>query len=210
MRRLCLYVVCAWLSALPTARADIIVNWLDEPIILSHGEFAGVQTPLDINGDGVTDFTFLASVSLVGVRSENQNRYIIFPSPPPNIGGGVEPLYSDFQIGPDLNDSNLEWFGIPTDFAPFGIWMSGESGGRFIGHHAFMGVEFEIDDSVHYGWINIKVEEDFPYGRIYGWAYESSPDTPIIAGEIPEPNTLLLLIGGAALLLGMRSKKYIR
>ena len=49
MRRLCLYVVCAWLSALPAARAVIIGNWMDEPSILFHGEFAGVQKLLDIN-----------------------------------------------------------------------------------------------------------------------------------------------------------------
>lgn len=210
MTRACLYGVCAWLLVLPATRASIIVNWLDSPIVLHHGMFASMQTPLDLDGDGVIDFTFGASIGFVGVRSEGQNRYVISPSPPPNIGGPVEPLYPDYEIGPDL-DGSLGWFGINTDFAPFGIWFDSGSSGNFRGHHAYMGIELFIEDNIHYGWINLMIGNDGPYGEIYSWAYESTPNTPIMAGAIPEPSTLLLLLtGGIGLLSLKRSSRYIR
>lgn len=74
-----------------------------------------------------------------------------------------------------------------------------------------MGGEFDIDGATHYGWINLCVGELGPGGEIYGWAYESDPDTPIIAGAIPEPSTLLLpLSGGLALLSYKRRSRNIR
>lgn len=97
-------------------RADIIVNWLDSPIDVST-DTTPVSHALDINGDGVFNFTFSADTSFVGVRSEGDNRYLIFPSPPPNIGGSIEPLSEGFEIGPNSDSGELEWFGHETSFA---------------------------------------------------------------------------------------------
>ena len=69
-----------------------------------------------------------------------------------------------------------------------------------------MGVEFDIDGATHYGWINLRVAELGPGVEIYGWAYESTPNTPILAGAIPEPNTLLLLLAGGIGLLFVKSR----
>lgn len=199
MRNAWLYGFCMWLATLSPARASIIVNWLDDPIVLFHGQAPNIQVSIDLDGAGVIDFTFGASINFVGVRSEGQNRYVILPSPPPNIGGPVEPLYPDYEIGPEL-DGGLAWDGTNSDFGGFGIWFDTGSAGNFRGHHAYTGVEFYIDDHIHYGWINLMIGHDGPYGEIYGWAYESNPNTSIIAGAIPEPSTfLLLLIGGLAL-----------
>ena len=205
MARACLYALCAWLLVVPAALANIIVNWLDDPIVLFHGRAPNIEVPIDLDGAGLIDFTFGASISFVGVRSEGQNRYVIEPSPPPNIGGAVVPLYPDYEIGPEL-EGYPAWFGTNTAFAPLGIWLWPSNDGPFLGHHAYMGVEFYIDDHIHYGWINLWVAEGGPYGEIYGWAYESNPNTPIIAGAIPEPNTFLLLFM-SGLVLGA-SRRY--
>jgi len=78
--------------------------------------------------------------------------------------------------------------------------LSGSGGytcvGHFRGHHAYMGVEFDIAGVMHYGWIDLWVAPDNPYAEIYGWAYETDPGVSIIAGAIPEPATILLLLGG--------------
>lgn len=216
MRRLFPYIVCAGLSALPPVRADIMVNWLAEPMVLFHGDFASVQTPLDLNGDGVTDFTFLASISLVGVRAENSSRVLVREPPPPDLPGPAVPLSSGFEIGPDSAIADLIWFeghsqgpgtpGYENDFRNLILCLSGTCVGDFKGHNAFLGVEFFIDANIHYGWINVKIEEDFPFGRIYGWAYGSTPNTPILAGAIPEPSTLLLLLSGGLGLLFIKSR----
>jgi hypothetical protein len=59
-----------------------------------------------------------------------------------------------------------------------------------------MGVAFDIAGETHYGWIDMYVSGLGPAAWIYGWAYESEPGVPIIAGNagtIPEPSTLALL-----------------
>ncbi len=203
-RSVWVYGLSVWLATLSSVHASIIVTWLDNPIVLFHGQAPSIQFPIDLDGDGFIDFTFAASINFVGVRSEGQNRYVIIPSPPPNIGGPVEPLYPDYEIGLDL-DGNPEWFGINTDFATLGIWFDTGSSGNFRGHHAYMGIEFVIEDNTHYGWINLMIGHDGPYGEIYGWAYESTPNAPILAGAIPEPSTLLLLLTGGIGLLCMKS-----
>ena len=69
-----------------------------------------------------------------------------------------------------------------------------------------MGVEFYIGDNIHYGWINLVVAEFIPYAEIYGWAYESEPGKPIIAGAVPEPSTLALFALGGGLLAAKRRR----
>ena len=66
--------------AVHPGRADIIVNWLDTPIDLST-EFSPVYYPLDLNSDGVVDYTFAASITSVGFFREEDNQYLIVPSP---------------------------------------------------------------------------------------------------------------------------------
>jgi hypothetical protein len=51
----------------------------------------------------------------------------------------------------------------------------------------FIGVEFTIDTATHYGYVGFQgVETDDlnagPEGRIFGFGYESEPNTPIAAG----------------------------
>lgn len=204
-----------WISVLIVVavypcRGSISVNWLDEPTVL-WSEFASVQTPLDMDFDGIDDFTFSASISFVGVRSEDANQYLIYPSPPPNIGGPVEPLPDGFEIGPNSGDGELDWFGTNTDFAPLIICLSGSGGytcsGRFPGQRAYMGVEFDIEGATHYGWIDMYVAEYGPYAEIYGWAYETQPGVSILAGAVPEPSTVMLLAVGSLALLYSRARK---
>jgi hypothetical protein len=207
MRRPARIAVILFLAALSTApgRASIIVNWLISPVDLAT-DTTQVFYDLDIIGNGITDYIFAASVSSVGVRNEGDNQYLIFPSPPPNIGGGIEPLADGFEIGPNSDSAELEWFGHESSFATLGIWLSTGTSGRFVGQHAYMGIEFDIDGATHYGWINLRVAELGPGVEIYGWAYESTPNTPILAGAIPEPSTLLLLLAGGIGLLFVKSR----
>ena len=41
----------------------------------------------------------------------------------------------------------------------------------------------------HYGWIHIENLFGSNWGQISDWAYETRPDTPILAGAVPEPST---------------------
>jgi hypothetical protein len=192
-----------------TCRGDIILNWLDEPMVLS-APFFSEESPLDLNEDSIIDFTFGYDFHFVGLRSEDSNQYLILPDPPPNIGGPVEPLDDGFKIGPESGDGSLDWFGTNTDFATLVSVFEGPSGpvygGRFAGQRAYIGVEFGAADGTHYGWIDIYVASG-AYAEVYGWAYETDPGVSIIAGAIPEPSTMLLFAAGSVAVLLSQLKK---
>jgi len=78
---------------------------------------------------------------------------------------------------------------------------------------AYVGIAFDVGESTHYGWIRVALGEVDPFTGfkspiLSSWAYESTPDTPIIAGAIPEPSTgILTLVGSLGLLLVARSRR---
>lgn len=208
--RLGLLILYAVFTA-PPGRASISVNWLDTPTVL-WTEFSTQYEPVDLNNDGLIDLLFGADISSVGVRREGNSRYLIYPSPPPNIGGYVEPLQAGFEIGSDSGSGELDWFGY-GGFSSFIICLSGSGGdtcaGRFPGQRAYMGVEFEIGGATHYGWLDMFVASDNPYAEIYGWAWETVPGVSLGAGVVPEPSAILLLAAGSIALL-CRTKRRIR
>lgn len=74
----------------------------------------------------------------------------------------------------------------------------------------FIGFDLYYDDSHHYGWM--RVANPFPsfflVGEVVDWAYESTPNTPIEAGAVPEPGTVALWgIGAVGLLAGRRLRR---
>lgn len=59
-----------------------------------------------------------------------------------------------------------------------------------------MGVQFDIDGQTHYGWMHLRANGGF--SEVYGFAYNTVPGQPILAGQVPEPGTVaLLLVGGS-------------
>lgn len=78
---------------------------------------------------------------------------------------------------------------------------------RFDGDQKYIGVQFLINGSTHYGWVRFQIDSTSPYhGIVYDYAYESEADTAIVAGEIPEPGSLGLLAAGAGAMALRRRK----
>lgn len=78
---------------------------------------------------------------------------------------------------------------------------------RFDGEQKYVGVEFLINGNTHYGWVRFNIDSTSPYhGIVYDYAYESTPDTAITAGAIPEPGSLALLAAGAGAMALRRRK----
>ncbi len=93
-----------------------------------------------------------------------------------------------------------------------GSWPGSGSG--------FLGVQIQRDGETHYGWIRLELEDlssakDGPEGvsdriTVVDWAYQSTADAPIQAGQtVPEPSTgaLTLLATGAAGALTWRRRR---
>lgn len=198
-------------SAATAARAQgVLVTRLPEPIIMGS-EFFSVLYPIDLNADSVVDFTFGAERFGNALRSERANRLIVRLSPPPNIGGPVADLPEGFAIGSSL-EPQLAW----NSSDPLGGYVSpGENAFATIvlcldsgclstwppgpATRGFIGIEFELADGFHYGYFDIALSGDAAGAALLGWAYESQPGTPILAGAVPEPSTWALLGTGGLL-----------
>jgi hypothetical protein len=204
----------AFWPAIP-AEAEIIYTPSNTPLAVAHQNKGPVYTTLDLNNDGVPDFTFAISstahFSSYGYTTRAKFFLRLNPYQKSNqaVQGG-QPLTASavpagVKIGPQekfaAGDLNMQYntFSWSTG-KTLGTWQKVE--------FAYLGVKFMIDGQVHYGWARIK----FPYPgaiyypSIYGYAYESTPNQPITAGQTSgsdqsnaaEPGSLGMLAAGAS------------
>jgi hypothetical protein len=79
---------------------------------------------------------------------------------------------------------------------PFhGTWMAWTDGASRAGRWAnvrgrYLGLKFRIKGKIHYGWarLNVTVGKSSISATLTGYAYETVPNKPIIAGSTKEPN----------------------
>lgn len=128
----------------------------------------------------------------------------------------LDPVFPGFGLLPGAWHSGDE---IPSYVAGFNLGYA--TSGFMQYSNAYIGVEFMAADGIHYGWIKYTGFSVYqfpvfgPNGELLGyvngvnepggvvnqWAYESTPNTPIFAGALPEPSrTMLLLLGIFSLL----------
>ena len=197
-------------TAVPAVAQGVITVVLPQPMGIGSDQLNQFFYPIDLNGDGLTDFTFGADVGFVGLRTERANQVIVRLSPPPNIGGRVARLDTGFQVGSTL-DPQLAW--ISSDpvggyvspgeiaFAPIAIHLNSGSSSEWPGipgARGFIGIQFELNDGLHYGYFDVTMAAEAG-GVLHGWAYNSIPNAPIFASPVPEPSTWALLSLSAVL-----------
>ena len=87
-----------------------------------------------------------------------------------------------------------------------GVWIME---GEFAGRDHFLGFRLQEADGWHYGWLHIDVIRLWGMS-VLGYAYESEPDTPILAvvvpQTIPEPSCSVLVVL-AILVFGDRRRR---
>jgi hypothetical protein len=80
------------------------------------------------------------------------------------------------------------------------------------GEVRYLGLKMDLNntDQFTYGWIGVRIDNEADAtGAVVGYAYETTPNTPIAAGAVPEPSSLLMTIGGATALVaaGLRRRR---
>jgi hypothetical protein len=169
---------------------------------------------------GPTTYPLMLDGQLVCTFSAEQFGFAVIPTssldaviavPVGQVGGGFAiPLAAGQEIGPGAQ--GYYWMQGPTgyvltanaDFGPIGYFTGLES--------AYLGLEFQQDGHTYYGWVRLGAPfTGLNGGWLYDYAYETVPDTPILAGAgVPEPSTLTLCLVGITLLIVHGSQRFCR
>jgi hypothetical protein len=167
------------LATAPFAEAKVVYTAANIPVFSPYG---WADLAFDINGDGVTDLTFFGATFAYGT-------YLKVYAP---AGNGI--------AGANFNASALKWGARIGPKAAFtskaqNIASAGGCHGSTCGYSGpwdntqghFLGVKFVISGEVHYGWLRLNVTKRPYHSVITGYAYETIPNKPIIAGAESGP-----------------------
>jgi hypothetical protein len=188
--RILLYVLAAGatLAGAPAAQAKIVFTPSQAVVAYSVCN-TNATLQIDLNNDGTNDFTlygntfcfsgsgisiFDSSLNVTGSVGSNVILGINTPT-----GRDAAALKRGAPIRSDANFSNKGLMELRTyaELAP-----SNYTFGSFLGiTNRFLGVRFLINGETYYGWIGFRSTGE-GNATLAGWAYETVPNTPILAG----------------------------
>ena len=191
---------------------------------LIHAPFPqiGVDQLWDANEDGTADFAIIErwQQSHDVPPSVMSYSFSIYPtdgsyllgvgSAASVLAGGAEiatdPTAPDGWQSPSLGPVGVGYGG--ADLLE-GVWL-GWSGPMENVEEGYLGLRFLATDGVHLGWLRVRREEhtDLFLNRIVpvDFAWETRPDTTLVAGAVPEPIVLPLMLLGSCICAGARGK----
>jgi hypothetical protein len=156
---------------------------------------SGLEIGLDASGYRNTD-------NVVAGRRFSRSGYFL---------SGASALPAGARIGPKGNFSvrfpfmAVELFnGVGSQDSDLGAWAGEGKGVK----DRYLGLKFDVRGEVHYGWARLSVtlghhrQFDDVSGTLTGYAYETVPNKPIIAGRITGPDVIAVqpdTLGGLAL-----------
>jgi len=184
---------------------------------------------IDLNSDGINDFTLFARSSDVNIVNTQGTRssavMLVFPVATANQVWGNGRYPSALAAGVRLSSKGqfaasrflmggvYQFSGNPTSY--FGPWAP--AGGSI--KNRYLGLKFVINGQVHYGWARLNVElrpaeQTGVRAVLTGYAYETVVNKPILTGKTtgpdvasPQPATLGQLSLGAAGLVAWRRQE---
>jgi len=192
----------------PPAEAEIVYTPTNTPIPINGG-----PVPLDLNHDGMVDFSFtnvsgnwsgaVFNFLLAAIPKQPSNAiwgrgsrsFTVWRSRYTEFGGGFAgALQAGFKVGPDNLYLQRGKNGIMgfyrqsassshSNTATYGQWWNTKS--------RYLGLQFVIDGEEHYGWARLEVGTTKQGGvpaTLTGYAYETIPNKPIIVGKTKGPD----------------------
>ncbi|HEY6764147.1 MAG TPA: hypothetical protein VI386_05200 [Candidatus Sulfotelmatobacter sp.] len=138
--------------------------------------------PVDLNNDGSADLSLIASFQVESFYRTELH---------------VRPATGNAVIAGDGGAAALTWgtrIGFKAPFSRSTLFMASRarchssycySGPWAYSQGRYLGVKFSISGQTHYGWVRLSVER-LP-ATLTGYAYETIPNKPIIAGQTSGP-----------------------
>jgi hypothetical protein len=160
-----------------SAEAKIVYTPTHRVILGKH------EISLDLNHDGIADFTIsnhsFCTTEVCGRSLFALPKGINKVVGAKGIGG---PFYAfalklGSRIGPKQPFSGTLMAASGTEYATVGQWLNVE--------HRYLGLKLLIKGQVHYGWarLNVKAAGMKITATLTGYAYETIPNKPIVAGR---------------------------
>jgi hypothetical protein len=178
----------------------------------------GGSFKLDLNHDGITDFTFAATFQTL--TSTFRSNLSLLPAAGNGAEGwtGGRPFASALKLGAGIGPQHYfpgkqmasVSVGPPTTYY-VGSWVNTKN--------RYLGLRFKIKGKTHYGWarLSVQVQNHTVVGILTGYAYETIPGKPIKAGQTKEedaatiqPASLGHLARGASALSIVRGKERLQ
>jgi len=165
---------------------------------------------IDINGDGTNDLILRSNDPGTSV-----NNAVLIPLSDNEIvaGGSYGSYIANMNVGETVGSSLNPVYQWSDTTAPIGTLavlldpVVAEDGNFAHQSSGYIGFDLVDNGANYYGWMYVDGGPDGDAGLfayITEWAYESSPNTPITVGAVPEPSTWTLLTIGALLALYRR------
>jgi hypothetical protein len=171
---------------------------------------------LDLNHDNAVDFVFKdrftsrtsqfeAYLLVSARRSGTGNEIVGFETSIFHTASAIG-LSAGVRVGPKtrsfVRDGNLASCGVFEGSGGCrGFWQGGVA--------QYLGLKFQIDDQIHYGWARVRARGKGlkMIGQLTGYAYETIPNKAIITGKIKGPDVITLEPSGlGALAAGHRGR----
>jgi hypothetical protein len=147
--------------------------------------------PLDLNHDGIKDFSFSnfyagwtnSAVGALLLKGAQGNGFWASTNSAAALPAGV-------SIGPR---GPFRGYGAMANmFQTFGSF---QSWGPWVNvKRRYLGLKFSVKGKIHYGWARLNVTNGHGgfSGTITGYAYETTPNKPIITGKTKGPDVITL------------------
>ena len=177
--------LCAALLLSTSMFAGIVVGRVGNGNFVSWDNQTIVGFGLDFNNDGVLEF----KLSNSGFDVENINCYIEYNASNPTFNiwaAGNQDENWDIPMSLALNTSigsSGNWVGMGD--CSLVSWLD-DSPVFTVGSVNYMGFRFKIGANTHYGWAKVVITGSEAIGYTANFqeiAYETSPNTPILAGK---------------------------
>jgi hypothetical protein len=209
-RRLAAYVAVATaagigvMAAPQAAQGEVVYT----PANVSFQDTGKVM--IDLNNDGVPDFEVLRRQC----GSSHSNCIVLDPlvagngfRPGGAIASEVAAGFFGVPVGPGekflTGDGNPSYGNVMIAAGAYGNY-SWSNGPWAHSTNRYIGLRFTINGQTHYGWARLSINDLHGPSILTGYAYETTPNTKIIEGEIhgaavsnAQPGTLGALAAGA-------------
>lgn len=178
------YAALAGALTVPALASGQIVYHDFEPDI---AVMAGDSFDLDLNNDGIVDFTLHSFVN-AGAFTKAEV-YVNSALDSNAVDASIGPLgyyYPKVLATSDLIDVNNSWI-APIPYATFVInYTTGNAYGNWSGtDNGYMAMRFAVGANLHYGWLRMDVSVDGSKITLKDYGYNSTPGEGIKAGEEP-------------------------